>query len=142
MKARNLPLVGLLVLVLAGVFPVLAQSDRGAITGRVTDQNGAVVTNAKVTAANLETNEVREVTTNDEGNFSIPQLQAASYTLKVEAAGFKTASIEGVRIAVQITRTVDVTLEVGAIGDTVMVSAESFAHWTAEPVARPRSADW
>jgi hypothetical protein len=111
-------------LVLAGVSPVLAQSDRGAITGRVTDQNGAVVTNAKVTAANAETNEVREVTTNDEGNFTIPQLQASTYTLKVEAPGFKTASVEGVKIAVQITRTVDVTLEVGPVGDTVMVSAE------------------
>ncbi len=75
--------------------------------------------------ANVETNEAREVTTNNEGDYSIPQLQAASYTLKVEAPGFKTASIEGVKIAVQINRTVDVTLEVGAIGDTVMVSAEN-----------------
>jgi len=125
MKARNLTMVGLFALMLVWVSPVLAQSDRGAITGRVTDQNGAVVPNAKVTAANVETNEVRGATTNDEGNFTIPQLQAASYTLKVEATGFKTASIEGVKIAVQITRTVDVTLEVGAIGDTVMVSAEN-----------------
>ena len=125
MKARNLTIVGLLALVLACVSPVFAQSDRGSITGRVTDQNGAVVPDAKVTLANVETNEAREVTTNNEGDYSIPQLQAASYTLKVEAPGFKTASIGGVKIAVQINRTVDVTLEVGAIGDTVMVSAEN-----------------
>ena len=110
MKARNLTMVGLLVIMLALVSPVLAQSDRGAITGRVTDQNGAVVPNAKVTAANVETNDERGATTNDEGHFTIPQLQAASYRLKVEATGFKTASVEDVQIAVQITRTVDVTL--------------------------------
>ena len=127
MKARNLTLVGLLALLIACISPVLAQTDRGAITGRVTDPNNAVVRDAKVTATNIETNEVREATTNDEGNFTIPQLQAASYRLKVEAPGFKTASIEDVKIAVQITRTVDVTLEIGAIGDTVMVSAESGA---------------
>ncbi len=50
MKARNLTIVGLLALVLACVSPVFAQSDRGSITGRVTDQNGAVVPDAKVTA--------------------------------------------------------------------------------------------
>ena len=43
MKARNLTMVGLLTFVLACVSPMLAQSDRGAITGRVTDPNGAVV---------------------------------------------------------------------------------------------------
>ena len=116
MRARNLNILGLLAIVLATVSPVLGQSDRGSITGRVTDPAGAVVREAKVTVANIETNEVREVTTNDEGNFSIHQLQAASYRLKVEAPGFKTASIEDVRIAVQINRTVDVTLEVGEIG--------------------------
>ena len=125
MKVRNLTMAGLVVLVLAWASPILAQSDRGGITGRVTDQAGAVVRDAKVTVANVETNDLREAITNDEGNFSIPQLQAASYRLKVEAPGFKTASIEDVKIAVQITRTVDVTLEVGEIGDTVMVSAES-----------------
>ncbi len=118
-------MAGLAVLVLAWASPILAQSDRGGITGRVTDQAGAVVRDAKVTVANVETSDLREAVTNDEGNFSIPQLQAASYRLKVEAPGFKTASIEDVKIAVQITRTVDVTLEVGEIGDTVMISADS-----------------
>lgn len=124
MQARNLITVGLFGLLLAGGSPVLAQSDRGAITGRVTDQLGAVVVQAKVTATNVETNEVREAVTSDEGNFTIPQLQAAAYRLIVEAPGFKTATLDDVRVAVQITRTVDVKLEVGAVGETVTISGE------------------
>ena len=69
--------------------PIAAQSDRGAITGKVKDPTGAVVANAKVTAVNVETNEAREVTTNDEGSFTIPQLQAARTHSKRRPPGSK-----------------------------------------------------
>jgi len=59
MKARLLTMVGLLTLVLACVSPLLAQTDRGGITGRVTDPGGAVVPGAKVTVTNAETNDSR-----------------------------------------------------------------------------------
>ncbi|HEX6729855.1 MAG TPA: TonB-dependent receptor, partial [Pyrinomonadaceae bacterium] len=127
MRARNFIMVGLLALMLACVSPIFAQSDRGGITGRVTDQTGAVIPDAKVTAVNAETNEARETTTNNEGNYTIPQLQAVIYTIKVEAKGFKTASVEGIKIAVQVIRTLDITLEVGEIGNVVTVSADSTA---------------
>jgi hypothetical protein len=121
----------LVVAILLAVFmcwvPALAQSDRGAITGKVTDPSGALVPAAKVTVTNVETNEVREVETSEEGTFTIPQLQAATYRIKVEASGFKTATIEEVKVAVQITRTVDVQLEVGGVGESVTISAESGA---------------
>src|SRR5215203_5193418 len=124
MRANTLTMTGLLLFMLACISPVFAQSDRGGITGRVTDQTGAVIADAKVTVLNLETNETREARTTGEGNYTIPQLQAVTYTVKVEAAGFKTASIEGIKVPVQVTRTVDVTLEVGEIGNTVTVSAD------------------
>jgi len=122
MKARHLSAV--LVLLLLSVSPTFAQSDRGAITGRVKDQAGAVVPNAKVTAVNTETNEGREATTNDEGNFTIPQLPASIYTVKAEAPGFKTGAVEGIKVAVQITSTVDITLQVGQISDIVTISSQ------------------
>src|SRR4026207_395188 len=83
---------------------MFAQSDRGGITGRVTDQAGAVIADAKVTVVSVEPNETRETRTNAEGNYTIPQLQAVIYTVKVEAAGFKTASVEGIKVPVQVTR--------------------------------------
>ena len=124
MKTRHLSIPAVLMFLLACVVPIAAQSDRGAITGKVKDPTGAVVGNAKVTALNVETNEAREVTTNDEGSFTIPQLQAAMYTLKAEAAGFKTAAVEGVKVAVQVTSTVDITLQVGELSDTVTISSQ------------------
>src|SRR6185436_17119941 len=125
MRSRNLTIAGLLALMFVCVSPVSAQSDRGAITGRVTDPAGAVVADAKVTALNVETSEVRETRTNGEGNYTIPQLQAVVYTIKVEATGFKTASVEGIKVAVQVTRTVDVTLEVGEMVNVVTVAGDA-----------------
>src|SRR6185503_19955224 len=125
MRASNSPVAGLLVLMLLAVSPVFAQSDRGGITGRVTDQTGAVVADAKVTALNAETGETRESRSNGEGNYTIPQLQAVVYTIKVEVTGFKTAAVEVIKVAVQVTRTVDVTLEVGEMVNTVVVSGEA-----------------
>ena len=125
MRASNLAIAGLLVLILMSVSPVFAQSDRGGITGRVTDQAGAVVPDAKVTALNVETGEAREGKTNGEGNYTIPQLPAVVYTIKVEATGFKTTSVEGIKVAVQVTRTVDVKLEVGEMVSTVTVSSDA-----------------
>ena len=117
MKVSNFTVAALLLLTFIGISPVFAQSDRGGITGRVTDQAGAVVAEAKVTALNVETGETRETRTNSEGNYTIPQLPAVIYTIKVEATGFKTANVEKIKVAVQVIRTVDVSLEVGEFVD-------------------------
>src|ERR1041385_8383248 len=125
MKVSKSSIVQLLVTLFACLSPVFAQSDRGGITGRVTDPNGAVVADAKVTAVSAETGETREARTNGEGNYTIPQLAAVTYTVKVEAQGFKTASVENIKVAVQVIRTVDVILEVGEIANTVTVSGDA-----------------
>ena len=100
----------------------IAQTDRGSITGRVTDPNGAGVANAKVTATNLNTAETREVQTSDEGNYTIPGLKADPYRVTAEAQGFKTASAENIVVAVQVNRTLDFKLEIGEISSVVTVS--------------------
>jgi hypothetical protein len=114
-----------LILLLAWAAPALAQSDRGTITGTVTDPSGAVVPNAKVTATNLDTNETREAVTSGEGSYTLPELKAGPYRVSVETQGFKTATIENVQVAVQVTRTVDAQLEIGAVGDVVTVTSET-----------------
>jgi hypothetical protein len=125
MKFHRLTVAALLVLVLGCGSFAYAQSDRGAITGTIKDPSGAVIKDAKVKVTNVETNEAHEAVTGDEGNFTIPQLQAAVYTLTVEATGFKSATISDVKVGVQITRSVEVHLEVGGVGDVVTVSAEA-----------------
>jgi Carboxypeptidase regulatory-like domain/TonB dependent receptor-like, beta-barrel len=115
----------LLALTLAWTPAVWAQSDRGSMTGTVTDPSGAVVPNAKVTVTNLNTNEVRDTTTSDQGSFTVPQLKADPYKVTVEAPGFKSATVENVQVGVQVTRTVDVKLEIGVVTDVVTVSSDS-----------------
>jgi carboxypeptidase family protein len=114
-----------LMLALAWALPTFGQSDRGAITGTVRDQNGGVVPKAKVTATNIGTGETRKTTTGDEGSFTLSELKAASYRLTVEATGFKTALIDGVQLGVQIVRRADVTLEAGAVTENVTVTSEA-----------------
>ncbi|MFL6213374.1 MAG: carboxypeptidase regulatory-like domain-containing protein [Blastocatellia bacterium] len=124
MKACKTILLTLLTVWLAAAGSALAQTDRGNITGTVTDPQGAVVSGAKVTATNLETNEVRETNTGDEGNFTLTELKAGPWKVTVEAQGFKTTAIEKVQVAVQVTRSVDVKLEAGAIGESVSITSE------------------
>jgi carboxypeptidase family protein len=114
--------------------PAIAQSDRGAISGTVIDQNGAAVRRAKVTVVNLDSGASREVTTTDDGTFVVPELKAAPYRLTVEAAGFKTMSLDRLQIAVQVTRRVDVRLEIGAVGEVTTVTASAGALQTEGPV--------
>ena len=67
-----------------------AQSDRGTITGTVTDQARAVIPNAKILATNTETQAQFETATTGTGNYTLPQLPAGEYDLSVSAAGFST----------------------------------------------------
>jgi len=125
MKFHKFSLVVMFALFLMCVAPAFGQSDRGTVTGTVKDPSGAVVVNATVTATNLASGEVRTATSGDEGSYTLPELKADVYRLTAEAAGFKTSTIEDVKVAVQVTRRADFTLEVGAIGETVTVSSES-----------------
>jgi hypothetical protein len=108
-----------------GAAPAFAQSDRGSITGSITDQSGAVVPDAKVTATSLDTGEVREATSSGEGSYTLPELRAGRYRVSVEAAGFKTATVDEYKVAVQVTHSLDFGLEVGTITDVVTVTSES-----------------
>src|SRR4051812_7562821 len=101
MKSSKLAALLALVVVLAA--PAFGQSDRGTITGTVTDPAGAAVAGAKVTATDINTNEVRETTTSGEGSYTLPQLKADPYKVTVEAQGFKTSTADDVIVAVQVT---------------------------------------
>ncbi|MGB9181908.1 MAG: TonB-dependent receptor [Pyrinomonadaceae bacterium] len=122
---RSFKLLPLALLTLIFAAPAFGQSDRGAITGTVTDPNGAAVAGAKVTATDLNTNETRETTTSGEGTYTLPELKANPYKVSVEAQGFKTATAENIIIAVQVTRRADFTLEIGEISNVVTVAADN-----------------
>src|SRR5262245_28627238 len=125
MNVRKIVMCLPLMLALAWAFPTLGQSDRGSITGTVKDQNGGFVPNAKVTATNIDTGETRKTMTGNEGAFTLSELKASSYSLTVEATGFKTAAIDRIQLGVQIVRRADVTLEAGAVSEKVTITSEA-----------------
>src|SRR5689334_23214896 len=69
-------------------FAVIAQTERGAIVGIVTDSTRAVVPGATVTITNLGNNTVQTLTTNGEGVYEAPFLPPATYKVSATAQGF------------------------------------------------------
>jgi hypothetical protein len=115
-----------LVCLVAFALPVNAQSNRGTITGTVTDPNGAVVAGAKVTATHITTGTVREATTGDDGTYSIPALDPGDYRIVVAAQGFAESTVDQVKLETGARQAVDVTVNVAGVGgDTVVVTAEA-----------------
>src|SRR5258708_23589589 len=95
------------------VFAAFAQSDRGTITGTISDPVGAVVGGAAIEAKNTETGVVYPVAASATGNYTIPQLPAGVYELSVTVPGFKKYVRTGLIIQAAQTIRVDVALEVG-----------------------------
>ena len=100
-----------------------SQAAYGTIIGTVTDSSGAAVPNAKVTATNTEQGVSQTTTTNDSGYFTLSNLKPGNYRVSVEAQGFKTNVQENLRVIVGTSSTLDVTLQVGALGETVTVDS-------------------
>jgi hypothetical protein len=101
-------------------FPLYAQNNKGTILGTVTDAQGGVVNGAKVTAVNLATSTSAEDTTNEEGLYTLPNLDPGMYKVTIEASGFKTVVNESVKLETNARLPIDAQLEVGAVGGDVV----------------------
>ncbi|MBV8859679.1 MAG: TonB-dependent receptor [Acidobacteria bacterium] len=114
------------ILVAAFALAASAQSNKGTITGTVTDPNGAVVKDAKVVVTNVADGQSREATTSDEGTYAIPALDPGVYRVTVDASGFTQSVIEQVKLDTAARQAVDVVLTAGGVsGGTVTVTAEA-----------------
>ncbi|PYV37250.1 MAG: hypothetical protein DMG09_15220, partial [Acidobacteria bacterium] len=113
------------VMVLSAVALSWGQTDRGTITGTVTDVSAAVVTSAKVTATNTATGFEFETKTSQAGVYTIPQVTVGVYRITVEQAGFKKSVQASVTVPLGQTVRVDVILQVGEASETVEVVAEA-----------------
>jgi len=136
MAARSLvhqSLTASLILLVTFAAPGRAQQFTGTIQGIVQDASGAVVPGADVSVINVGTNEVRHVTTDRGGAYVAPQLKPGIYRVVVELSGFKTATVDQIKLDVQQIRGVDVRLDIGGTSESVMVVA------TAAPVEKVSS---
>ena len=121
MRIESCVLGGLL---LALVVPLAeAQTTFASLTGIVTDSAGAVVPGATVEARHVQSNYTYTINTNQAGHYTLGQLREGQYVLRIRMSGFKEFVAQNILLAAQDLRRVDVRLEVGAIEESVNVSA-------------------
>src|SRR4051812_41467280 len=106
--------LSVLALVLSPV-AVAQTASTGALTGQVTDPNGAIVAGAQVTATNEATGAKRDVVSQETGAYTIALLPPGSYKVEFTKQGFKIAVKTGLQISVTETRRLDTQLEVGSV---------------------------
>src|SRR5690348_9859279 len=107
------------------VWSLQAQDTRGMISGTVTDPGGAIVPGATVTVTNTGTNVSTPLTTNASGYYEAPLLPGGQYQVAVEAPGFKKVVRSNLTLRMSDKIDIDVKLEVGALNESVTITAES-----------------
>jgi hypothetical protein len=116
------PVIALLILSPGSVF---AQGERVSITGTVTDTSKAIIEGATVTARDTATNVETKTTTNSAGLYFITSLAPGNYDLTAVKAGFETSRVTSVPLTVGLAATVNVTMQIGSVTQTVAVTANA-----------------
>ncbi len=102
---------------------LLAQNERGSISGIVTDPSGAAVASATLSVVSLDTNAIVRAVTTGTGEYSAPNLQPGVYRVEITAAGFKRFVQQNVVVAASTTVRLDAQLQLGQVTEQVEVTA-------------------
>lgn len=124
MKLRLTALLAALVLVVSAS-PALAQVQTGEITGKVTDNTGAILPGVTITLTGATLIQPQTAASSDSGTYNFPRLPIGTYTVKFELPGFKTVVREDVRLTLGFTAQIDQQLDISTVQETVTVSGES-----------------
>ncbi len=115
--------------------PAAAQSaGAGTISGTLTDPNGGVIPDAKITIHNVDTGIDRAVTTNGAGLYTVPFLQVGNYEVTAEKTGFSKVVRKDLTLQVGQTLTIDLQLQVQSTAEAVTVTGEA-------PIVDPTKTD-
>src|SRR5271165_3444129 len=115
---RRFKLAGYLFLL---ALPLVAQSDRGTITGTIADPAGAVVASAPIEVRNVETGAIYQVGSSATGNYVV-QVPTGNYEMSVSVPGFKKYVRQKMAVPVEQTLRIDVILEIGSNSESVTVT--------------------
>src|SRR5580704_10278150 len=110
------------ILLLCAASIALAQAGRGGVSGLVTDPAGAVVAGAKVVLLNQATGVTQRTVTSSAGLYTFISLNPGTYRVTASQTGFKSLAQEKVTVNVDQVTEVNITLQVGAISETVTVT--------------------
>jgi hypothetical protein len=112
-----------LVLTAALALPVAAQTVTGSLVGHVVDPSDAPVLGVKVIATEVNRGNSRDAITNEAGNYTISSMEPGVYKVIIEQKGFKTFVAERAEVGINSTVRVDAKLEVGAVTESILVTA-------------------
>lgn len=115
----------LLAVALLSALALFAQSERGNITGLVTDATGAPVGSARVNVTKNDTNTATHVVTTSTGEYNVPNLTPGTYRVEVTAPGFKTFLVDRLTLTAGATVRTDAQLQVGQLSESVEVTAQA-----------------
>jgi hypothetical protein len=124
---KRLLLVVAVVFFLGNARNVFAQTGNASVGGFVQDPTRAFIPGVSVTATNIQTGVVATVVTNESGTYTIPSLLPGTYRLTAELPGFRTQVYSEVQLGANTTGRYNFTLEVGAVTESVEVTAERTA---------------
>src|SRR5687768_3345433 len=102
-----------------------AQTERGAISGVVTDDTKAAVPGVAIKVINAGTNIATDVVSSESGGFSATNLPPGTYRIEATLQGFRTSNIQGIIVTAGATTRIDVSMDLGAMTETVNVVAEN-----------------
>jgi hypothetical protein len=122
MRSRRLAVI--LTVLLTGS-AAAAQEQRGTIDGIVRDASGAVLPGVTIEAKNVATGAVLVATTDAAGRFRLPAVQTGTYQVNASLAGFRPATIPDVLVALGQVKTLDFSLAVAGVAETVLVTGIS-----------------
>jgi len=112
-----------LALSLLACFPLYSQVTGGMLSGTVTDTSGAVIPRAKIVITNTATGVNRQVTTDNDGFYTAPNLQPGAYQITTSATGFATQVRSGITVTVGGQQLLNLVLQVGVVSQKVRVTA-------------------
>jgi hypothetical protein len=95
------------------------------VTGRVTDEQGALVTGAQIKLTGVDTGTISTAVTNQDGIYTIPNLSIGAYTLQASFPGFQTYMQTGILLRVNDHVQINVIMKIGALAETVEVKANA-----------------
>jgi len=112
-------------LALAGASPLAAQTTGATLQGTLTDEQGAVLPGVTVTIVNTETGWTRVVLSDARGTYRAAALPPGLYEMKVEMSGFNTQVRSGMTLTIGQEATIDLTLKLSTVQETVTVTGEA-----------------
>src|SRR5689334_16974397 len=114
---------------------LFGQSERGTISGSVTDSTGAVIPSAKVTVTNPSTASSITTVTTETGDYTVPALSPGQYNVRIDKEGFKPSIRSSVTVNAATNTRADVTLEVGTAQQAIEVQATALTLQTEDAKA-------